>query len=60
MSDDARSGASASQPVRLEEARARLEEAVDAPDEQRLEVLEALHSALQEELDGGEAPSAGR
>jgi hypothetical protein len=43
-----------------EEASARLEDAEGDDDETRLEVLEDLHAALQEELDSGETPSAGR
>jgi hypothetical protein len=43
-----------------EEARARLEAAEGADDAARLEALEELHSALQEELDAGEAPQTGR
>lgn len=46
---------------RLDEVRTQLERADEADDETRLEILESLHQALENELDeSAEAPPSGR
>ncbi len=47
-------------PRSLDDVKDRLERAERADDRARLELLEELYSALEQELDAGEAASAGR